>query len=221
MEWSAAQGESRASQDAVDEPRPVLDLAQFPADGGDQVFRVGERHLRQVPADQWPDFLDRVELWGAGGKLDDGQLVMLGHVLLHPSGQVSVQVVPDEHDRSELGVCHADQVPVVGPGEALAAIGAVVRCRTEDQARTFAGFVAGQRGHRQATSGAAADPDDRGASAVGPGAGGRRRHREPGLVFEDQPGPERRLGVSTLGQVSLIQPMIAASSRSTARRAGT
>ena len=51
-------------------------------------------------------------------------------------------------------------------------------------------------------AGAAPDTDHGGVAAAGPGAGGRRRHRESGLILEDGPGVERRHGPSTLGQVS-------------------
>ncbi|AJT68622.1 hypothetical protein T261_7020 [Streptomyces lydicus] len=47
-----------------------------------------------------------------------------------------------------------------------------------------------------------------------------RRHRDSGLVLEDEPGPERRGRCFAEGQVSFIQPATAPSSRSMARRAG-
>jgi hypothetical protein len=47
-----------------------------------------------------------------------------------------------------------------------------------------------------------------------------RRHREPGLVLEDDPGIERRRGASTCGHTSFFQSSTACSSHSSARRAG-
>ncbi|GED83237.1 hypothetical protein TNCT6_03220 [Streptomyces sp. 6-11-2] len=49
---------------------------------------------------------------------------MLGLVAFQPDRQVSVEIVPDHHDRAaELDVCADEQVAVVLPGEALAGAG--------------------------------------------------------------------------------------------------
>jgi hypothetical protein len=93
-------------------------------------------------------------------------------------------------------------------------------CRS-DQAWAFALLVAGQSGDGGVALGASPHPDDGCVAAPGPGAGSGRRDREVGLAFEAEPGPERRHGVSTCGQVPFPRPMTASSSRSVARRAGT
>ena len=136
---------------------------------------------------------------------------------------MDVEVVPDEHDRAaELSVGGDEQVAVVGPGEALASVAsAVIAAGRVNQPGPLARFVAGQCGDRDATAGASTDPDHGGLPASGPGAGNRRRHREAGLVLEDDPCVERRRGPSTCGQVSFTQPVTFSSSRSTARLAGT
>lgn len=90
----------------------------------------------------------------------------------------------------------------------------------EGQARAFAGFVAGQGGDGEAALGPSPHPDHGRVPAPGPGAAGGRRHREPGLVFEDDEGVERRRGASTCGHVSFIQPATLCSLRSRARFAG-
>lgn len=113
-----------------------------------------------------------------------------------------------------------DQVTVVLPGEALASAEPGVRTGPVDQPGASAGFIAGQGGAGKPSAGASPHAYDWSVAAAGPSADGRRRHREAGLVLEDEPDIERRPGPSTCGQVSFTQPATAASSRSTARRAG-
>jgi hypothetical protein len=213
---------SGGGQAAVDQVWPVLDLAKAAADGGDEVVGVKERRVGQFASQQRPDHLDRVEVGTAGGQLVDGEPLVRGDELSHPLGQMGVQIVPDQYDRAvELRVRGDDQVAVVASGEALTPVRSLIRGRPVDQPGSLAQLVAGQGSDRQASSRPAAYPDDRGVPAARPGSGGRRRHREPGFVLEDEPGPERRRRSSAAGQVSFTHAAVAASSRSSARRAGT
>jgi hypothetical protein len=118
-------------------------------------------------------------------------------------------VLPDQHDRAaELLVGGLDQVAqeklLRPPG------------RASGQAGRSAGRV------RRPCSRPGRPPIRGGGSGpgCGPAAGGRRRHRESGLVLEDEPGVERRHGPSTLGQVPLPQPTTAVPDGSIARWRG-
>lgn len=77
-----------------------------------------------------PDAFDRVQFGGVGRKPDNGEPVVVGDELLHSGREMGVEVVPHEHDRpAELPVSSNDQVAVVSPGKALAAVCAAVRGR--------------------------------------------------------------------------------------------
>jgi hypothetical protein len=90
------------------------------------------------------------------------------------------------------------QVAVAGPGETLArALEWQVDARAVDQPGCLAGFVAGQCFHGDSAPGAAPGADDGCVATRSPAAGVRRRHREPGLVLEDNPGAERCPDAST------------------------
>jgi hypothetical protein len=117
--------------------------------------------------------------------------------------------------------CAAQEVAVVLPGEALAcAFQERVEAGPVDHPGPLAGPVAAHRGDRDPASGASSNSDHGRVSASAPGAGAWRRHRESGLVLEDDPGPERRRGASTCGHTSFFHSSTACSSRSSARRDG-
>src|SRR5690242_21368597 len=87
----------------------------------------------------------------------------------------------------ELDVGTDDQVAVVAPGEGVASFALVlaVTARPVDEPGGLARLVAAHRGDRPAAPGAAAHPHHRRVSTPAPGAGAWRRHRESGLVLED------------------------------------
>ncbi len=114
-----------------------------------------------------------------------------------------------------------EKITVVLPGEATVGTSVMaLGARTVDQPAALADLETRQRSHRNAAAGSAVEPNHRCAAFRRPGAGAVRRHRDGGFVLEDQPCPERRRGGFAWGQVSFTQPATAASSRSTARRAG-
>src|SRR6478752_2475322 len=113
-------------------------------------------------------------------KPDGGEPVVFGLVPLQPRGQVGVEVVPDNDDRSvELDVCPHQAVAVVLPGETLTgALEQEVRAGPVDETALLAGLIAAPRGNRGPAAGPAAHADDGGVPAPAPGAGTGRRHQE-------------------------------------------
>lgn len=220
--WWGADAEAGFGQGAVDEVAAVLDLSQAAAYGAGQVVGAGERGVGcRSAAWQRPDSFDRVQVWGVGGRVVDGRRSCSEANRRVPAVLWVVRLSQVSTIGPPGRVCDLEQVAIVAPGGILAPVRAAVAARAVDQPGAFAGFVAGQGGDRESSPGTAAYPEERGASASGPGAGGGRRHRESGFVVEGDPGPECRRRSSTCGQVSFTHTATAASSRSSARRAGT
>jgi hypothetical protein len=136
----------------------------------------------------------------------------------------ALQVVPDQHQRAvELLVRGVQQPGVAGLGEALALIAAPSAgpVHPVDQPGLLPGLDRDQRGHRDPLVAGAGHRHYRGAATPSPGAPVWRPQALARFVLEDQPGAQVRRGPFTTGQVSSRQVVIAASSRSAARRAGT
>jgi len=88
---------------------------------------------------------------------------------------VSVEVVPDDHERpAELGVRGVQQPGVVRLGEAFALIAAAGAVHAVDQPRPAAGLDRDQRGQRHPAVVAAGHPHDGGGTAAAPGTALRR-----------------------------------------------
>lgn len=139
------------------------------SDALDEVFGGGEGDVGEPAASQeGPDPFDGVEVGCVGRQVVDRQPVPGGGELPQAGGLVDVEVVPDEHDRAaELLVGGDQQVPVVAPGEAFAAVAsAVVPAWPVDQPGPVAGFVAGQRRDGYASAGTATDTHHRGPAAL-------------------------------------------------------
>ncbi|MER5344265.1 hypothetical protein ABT030_28840 [Streptomyces mirabilis] len=99
---------------------------------------------------------------------------------------MNIQIVPDDHfGAAEPEVSPDEKVAVVLPGKAPVIASVIAPdARAVDQAAAFAGLEAGQRGHRDAVTGGAAEPD-RGCTALRcPGACSVRRHRDGGFIAE-------------------------------------
>ncbi len=201
----------------------ALDVGESSAEGSGEVVGIGECGVGHRPAPQQrPDALHRIQVRAVGGKLDDGEPFVVGRVLPHSGGTMGVQIVPDGNDRgAELQVRADHEVSVVLPGEALAcAFEEQVEAGPVDHPGPFPGPVAAQCGDRDPSPGPSPHSHYGSLPASSPRAGLWRRHREPGLVLEDDPGIERRRGASTCGHTSFFQSPTACSSRSSARRAG-
>lgn len=109
------------------------------------MFGCGEGDVGEPAASQQgPDALDGVGAGGLGRQVVDGQPVARGGEVAQAGGFVDVGVVPDEDDRAAgFVVGGGQQVAVVAPGEALAAVApAVVPAGPVDQPGPVAGPVA-------------------------------------------------------------------------------
>ncbi len=199
----------------------VLDLAQAAPQGAHQVGWIGEGDVGLAAApEQGPDPFDWIELRRVGREVVGGDPVLSLDELVQAAVAVDVEVVPHQDDRfAELLVGDDEQVTVVGLGEVAAPTGLVVRVddRPVDQAGALASPVAGQGAMEMRRW----ERHHRGLAAARPSAGGRRHHREAGLVFEDEVASSAAVVLPRTGQVSFTRPATAASSGSTARRAGT
>lgn len=99
---------------------------------------------------------------------------------------MNIRIVPDDHDgAAEPEVSPDEKVAVVLPGEAPVIAPVIAPdARAVDQSAAFAGLGTGQRGHRDAAAGGAAEPDHGCAALRCPGARSVRRHRDGGFIAE-------------------------------------
>ncbi|MEY9997787.1 hypothetical protein ABIE67_009906 [Streptomyces sp. V4I8] len=135
----------------------------------------------------------------------------------------TLRFVPDpDHGGLELVVRYDDQVAVVLPGEALRlALASPVHVQPVDQTRSFAALVADQSRNGNPSPVRATHPHLRCLSARRPRMSLRRPRSLPGLVLEADVGVPGRRGGFTVSHTSLRHRSTLASSRSSARRAGT
>ncbi len=153
---------------------------------------------------------------------DGGEPVLLGFIPFQSGGQMGVEVVPHHDDwAAELVVRAGQQVTTVLPRETLpGALEQEVAAGPVNEAARLARPVSAQGGHRCPTVELATNTDDGRASAPAPGASDRWRHREPGLVVEDDPRAGRRHEAFTRGHTSFFHSSTVCLSRSRARRTG-
>src|SRR5215470_19921311 len=115
-----------------------------------------------------------------------------------------------------------DQVPVVGPGEALdLALAAAVHPQLVKQVRPVPGPVAGHPGDADPAAARAAHPHHRPGPARRPGAALRRPQPLACLVLEADEGAQVARGAFISGHTSAFHTATASSSRSSAWRTGT
>ena len=114
-----------------------------------------------------PDLLDGVEFGCVCGQRVDAKPWPGGDEGTHGGGDVPVQVVPDEHDRTtELLMGGVEQGGEVSFTEApLLTLASFVDHRAVDESTALPGLVAGQAGQRDAAGSLRGDFHDRGLTA--------------------------------------------------------
>ena len=189
-----SEGKAGLAQERVDEAGSALDGPEPAADQGLKFVQGGRGVIAQAAFHTRPGALDRVEVGGVGGQVDDGEPVGVRiDEVAHLPTAVGVEVVPDEHDRGVEGsVRGGDQGGVVGLGHAgPVALAAAVNVDAVEEPARPAGLEAGHPSDRQAP-GVAGHPGHRGAAAGRPGAGLARPQRLAGLVLEADPRAGQR-----------------------------
>ena len=125
-----------------------------------------------------PDGLDRVELGGVGGELEDRQPVPGRDQLAHRPADVGVQVIPDQDERPAKLLVRGVQEPgVVRLGEPFAPVvtaPAAAVVHPVEQPGPLPGLHRDQRGQRHSLVAAAGHRHHRGPAAAAPGAALRR-----------------------------------------------
>ena len=107
LRWFGFEAESGLGEESVDEGGPVLDaLEPVLDDRGQLVGGAAGSQVAQAVFHVRPGALDRVEVRGVGGQLDDGQPVRVrAGEGAHHGAEVGVQVVPAQDDRGIKLMC--------------------------------------------------------------------------------------------------------------------
>lgn len=174
--------------------------------------RIGQRIVLEIG----PKVFDRIELGCVGREILGSDMRLGSEEGLHDAGTVRLQPIPDQDPGS-------GQLSIELPKEAANPEGIDVGMRMESKVKQH--IIARGR-HRQRGDGRdllmrprALLEDGRDALRM-PGASDQRRHQKTRLVDEDEMGAQARGVFFTRGQSLLTHCLIAASSRSTARRVG-
>ncbi len=183
----------------------------------EQFFEFGGREIsHRVGLGVAPDKLHRVELRCIGRQQVGAHAPLGGEPVGHRTPVVGTQAIPNELDR-----------PVHGARESAQEIGnrlaIVIGVWQETEIGTHPSSCGRDRqggDHRDLASGAASLSQYRGLSARCPTAAYERGHQETRFVDEDDERLPARGVFFTRGHSSLIQRVMASSSRSNARRVG-
>ena len=176
-----------------------------------QAGAIGERVELEIA----PEVFDRIEFGRVRRQQFRAQTRMFADEVLHLTGAVSRQSIPDEY-------CRGAQLPIE-LAQKLDDERRIDVSRVQPEIKMHG--VACWRDAQCPDDGdllvqAVALPEHGRAAARTPAAAHQRRHQQPGFVDEHQPGFQVRSVFFTRGQSTLTQRRMASSSRSMARRVG-